>query len=101
MGQVLLKPYYADLTEHFFRLAVRSPCIRDRISEMWQAVTLQWLATLSKEDRIFLQQIFKYEHFTTREGLLSLPDDFELNRKRLCALKKEFAKYTLLISEED
>jgi hypothetical protein len=99
VGQVLLKPYYADLTEHFFRLAIRSPCIKDRISEMRQAVTLQWLAALSKEDRIFLHQIFKYEHFTTREGLLSLSGDFELNRKRLCALEKGFALYTRLIEE--
>lgn len=97
MPQIEFRQYYTTLVEHYFRLAVRSPRIKDRVSEMWQAVTLQWLNTLSNEDKEFIQQVFKYENRTTRDGLLSYGGDYRINRARLYALEKAFAVYTRII----
>lgn len=101
MSQIEFCRHYTSLVEHYFRLAVRSPCIRDSISEMWQTVTLQWLNTLPSEDKAFIQSVFSRENHTTKEGLLSLNGDYRISRNRLFALEKGFAIYTLLISEED
>ena len=102
MSQIELRQYYTPLVEHYLRLGVRSPVIQDMVSKSWKSLTLRWLNTISESDLSFLQSVFKYENFkyenhTTREGLLSLPGDYGLNRKRLYALEKEFATYTGLI----
>lgn len=89
--------HYVDLVEHFFRLAVRSPIVRDPTSAKWKAVTLQWFSTLPPDDKAFLLEVFKYEHRTTKAGLLAIPGDYGLNRERLLALETEYAIHTKLI----
>lgn len=89
--------YFVEVVEHYFRLAVRSPNIRDPTSAKWKAVTLQWFLALPPDDKAFLREVFKYEHRTTRAGLLSIPGDYRLNRERLYALETAYAQHTKLI----
>lgn len=93
--------YYTQLTEHYLRLAVRSPAIKDDVSAHWQAVARQWIDNQSAEDQAFIKEVFKYECWTTKDGLDSLPGSFRGKRSRLDKLLKEFAIHSQLYAQED
>lgn len=93
--------YYTELTEHYLRLAVRSPVMKDEVSKQWHHIASLWIFSQSPEDQAFIEEVFKYEHWKTSDGLKAVPGSYTGNRKRLDKLLKEFAIYTELYSKED
>ena len=93
--------YYTELTEHYLRLAVRSPVIKDDVSKQWHYIASLWIFSQSPEDQAFIEEVFKYEHRRTSDGLKAVPGSYTGNRKRLDKLLKEFAINIQLYSEED
>ena len=93
--------HYTKFTEHCLRLAVRNPVIKDDVSAHWQAHTRKWISNQSKADQAFISEVFRYEHWTTKEGLDSLPGTYRAKRSRLDRLLKEFAIHSELYAQEE
>lgn len=92
-----MKRYYSEVTEHFFRLAVRYKVADTPISNQWLQLTKAFFSTLTPEDRDFLFSVFNKSHFTTADGLNGLSGNRINNRNKLEDLERAFAEYSELI----
>lgn len=99
-----MKQYYTELAEHYFRMAVRYDEIRGTPEvQTWFDFTQMWIDLQSKEDSEFIRFVFDYHYRTTSEGLYAFPsnDSFDLKRKRLAAIEREYAIAGDLVCFED
>lgn len=79
------RPFYIELVEHNFRLAVRLRYeqIQGEVSRQWHRDTTKWLSTLSTEDRELIehfytcnQTMYKCVSYRIRETLEQLAADY-------------------------
>lgn len=94
--------FYTPLIEHYLRAAVRfSEPFENQTARAWQTATRQWIDRLPEEDKHFIKQVFKYENFTTKDGITSLPGRAASNWKRLNTLERELAEHLNLIEKQE
>lgn len=104
MGRIEMKQYYTELVEHFFRMAVRYDKIRGTSEKQtWFDFTQMWIDLQSSKDKEFIRFVFNRCYRTTSEGLYAFPsnDSFDLKRKRLAAIEREYAMAGDLVCFED
>ena len=80
------RPFYIELVEHNFRLAVRLRYeqIQGEVSRQWHRDTTKWLSTLSTEDRELI------EHFYTCNQTMYRCASYNI-KQRLEKLAAEYA----------
>ena len=88
-----LRKHYADLVEHYFRMAVRHKEVKQTTDFDWFLFTSFWIDGLSEEDKHFIQSVFAREYFTTKDGLYHYRNGKTVSEKgsRLAAIEKRFA----------
>lgn len=104
MGCIRLKQYFTELVEHYFRMAVRYDKIRGApVVQTWFDFTRMWIDLQSEKDKEFIRFVFDYRYRTASEGLYAFPsnDSFDLKRKRLAAIEREYAIAGDLVCFED
>lgn len=79
-----MKAWYKGTVEHYLRLAMRSPPAKDSISAEWKNRVVEWLSTLTDEERIFLATRF-------------IHPNKETDWRRLKKLERELATHLHLI----
>lgn len=101
MGQIKSKPFYAELVEHYFRMAVRYSIVPDGVQLHWFDFTTFWIEGLPKEDKEFIHFVFKRQFINTNDGLYHFKCDYGLSikRERLWELEKRFAVDAELVGE--
>lgn len=88
-----LREHYADLVEHYFRMAVRHKEVKQSSDFDWFLFTSFWIDSLSDKDKQFIRSVFAYERLTTKDGLYQYKNGETMSEKgsRLAAIEKRFA----------
>lgn len=93
MGRIYFRRYYTQFVEHCFHIVVRKRNNSD-LSANWKTITTHWLDNnLSQEDKEFIFNVFDEKYYNVTEGLVCCypEEDYEVKRRRLFYLERQFA----------
>lgn len=102
MGRIYFRQFYTSFVEYCLRVVVRKWNKMD-LTDEWHKFTTYWLDNiLSDEDRSFIRFVFDEKFYNSAEGVVCYEpnEDYEIKRRRLFALEKQFAIDGGLISEQ-
>ena len=107
MGRIKFGYVYSNLVEFYFRSVIRHR--QDYIPEKWYKFTAVWINQLNQDDRNFITFVFGKQFDSITNGLACyMPKgksadeptscEFEIKRKLLLDLEKQFALDSGIIS---
>lgn len=102
MSRIYFRQFYTSFVEYCFRVVVRK-WNKTNLTDEWHKFTTYWLDNiLSEKDRNFIRFVFDEKFYNSAEGLVCYApnEDYEIKRRYLFALEKQFAIDGGLIDEQ-
>lgn len=103
MGRIYFRQFYTLFVEYCLKVVVRKWYKHDLTDEWYKFTTYYLDNILSEEDRNFIRFVFDERFYNTTEGLVCYEpsEDYEIKRRRLFALERNFAIAGGLVDESE